>query len=101
MTNNSASSALSVVSESEQYLGSTDGFQTASWASDAKKAGGAYDSGSMSYRMLVNPQLTVKMGAATKTASHDRTFSLQCFHRCLNLTSVSSSDGRISQSVSI
>ena len=101
MTNNSASSALSVVSESEQYLGSTDGFQTASWASDAKKAGGAYDSGSMSYRMLVNPQLTVKMGAATETATHDRTFSLQCFHRCLNLTSVSSSDGRISQSVSI
>ena len=101
MTNNSASSALAVVSESEQYLGSTDGFQTASWASDAKKSGGAYDSGSMSYRMLVNPQLTVKMGATAKTAAHDRTFSLQCFHRCLNLTSVASSDGRISQSVSI
>ncbi len=95
MTNNSASSALSVVSESEQYLGSTDGFQTASWASDAKKNGGAYDSGSMSYRMLVNPQLTVTMGVAHSVA-HDRTFSLQCFHRCLNLTSVSSSDGRIS-----
>ncbi len=100
MTNNSASSALSVVSESEQYLGSTDGFQTASWASDAKKNGGAYDSGSMSYRMLVNPQLTVKMGVS-HAVGHDRTFSLQCFHRCLNLTSVSSSDGRISQSVSI
>jgi hypothetical protein len=100
MTNNSASSALAVVSESEQYLGSTDGFQTASWASDAKKAGGAYDSGSMSYRMLVNPQLTVKMGT-TATSAHERTFSLQCFHRCLNLTSVASSDGRISQSVSI
>ena len=101
MTNNSASSALAVVSESEQYLGSTDGFQTASWASDAKKSGAAYDSGSMSYRMLVNPQLTVKMGATAKTVGHERTFSLQCYHRCLNLTSVASSDGRISQSVSI
>ena len=100
MTNNSRSSALSVVSESEQYLGSTDGFQTASWAADAKKAGGAYDSGSMSYRMLVNPQLTVTL-AESNAAGGDRTFSLQCMHRCLNLTSVSSSDGRITQSVSI
>jgi hypothetical protein len=100
MTNNSASSARSVVTESEQYLGSTDGFQTASWAADAKKAGGAYDSGSMSYRMLVNPQLTVKIGACSANAAA-RTFSLQCMHRCMNLTSISSSDGRISQSVSI
>jgi hypothetical protein len=101
MTNNSASSALAVVSESEQYLGSTDGFQTASWAADAKKAGGAYDSGSMSYRMLVHPQLTVKLGEFTADGGKDRTFELQCMHRCLNLTSVSSSDGRITQSVSI
>jgi hypothetical protein len=101
MTNNSASSALSVVSESEQYLGSTDGFQTASWAADAKKAGGAYDSGSMSYRMLVNPQITVQIGEHTADADKARTFELQCMHRCLNLTSVSSSDGRITQSVSI
>jgi hypothetical protein len=90
-----------VVSESEQYLGSTDGFQTASWAADAKKAGGAYDSGSMSYRMLVHPQLTVKLGEFTADGNDDRTFELQCMHRCLNLTSVSSSDGRITQSVSI
>jgi hypothetical protein len=100
MTNNTASSAISVVSESEQYLGSTDGFQTASWAGDAKKAGGAYDSGSMSYRMLVNPQLTVDFDAGTADGG-ERSFVLQCMHRCLNLTSVSSSDGRITQSVSI
>ena len=100
MTNNTASSAISVVSESEMYLGSTDGFQTASWAGDAKKAGGAYDSGSMSYRMLVNPQLSVEFDAGS-TNANERTFVLQCMHRCLNLTSVSSSDGRITQSVSI
>ena len=69
-------------------------------AADAKKAGGAYDSGSMSYRMLVNPQLTVTI-AEGSAGNADRTFSLQCMHRCLNLTSVSSSDGRITQSVSI
>lgn len=99
MTNNSSSSPLAIVSESEQYLGSTDGFQTASWAADAKKSGGAYDSGSMSYRMLVNPMVTVSIGPTTNPNA--RTFSLQCMHRCLNLTSVSSSDGRITQSVSI
>ena len=38
---------------------------------------------------------------ASKTFTGERTFMLQCMHRCLNLTSVSSSDGRISQSVSI
>ena len=99
MTNNSTSSPLAIVSESEQYLGSTDGFQTASWASESKKSGGAFDSGSLSYRMLVNPMLTVTIGPTT--APGERTFMLQCMHRCLNLTSVSSSDGRISQSVSI
>ena len=99
MTNNSSSSPLAIVSESEQYLGSTDGFQTASWASESKKSGGAFDSGSLSYRMLVNPMLSVTIGPTTAPA--ERTFTLQCMHRCLNLTSVSSSDGRISQSVSI
>ena len=66
---------------------------------------GNYDSGSQSLKELVNPTLTVTAAPYRLATPATKTFEVQVFHKVLvtvlTLNSISSSDGRISQSISI
>ena len=68
---------------------------------DARSSGGNYDSGSQSLKELVNPTLTVTVAPYKLATAAIKTFEVQVFHKVLTLNSISSSDGRISQSISI
>ena len=100
MHNNSGSNATHVIGDQEAYLGSTDGWVTQCWGMQARPEGGAYDSGSMSFRELVAPKLIVTMPPYADDG-RDHKFRLEVHHKTLCLNSISSSDGRITQSVSI
>ena len=66
----------------------------------SRPEGGQYDSGSMSFRELVAPKLRVVMPPYADDG-RDHKFRLEVHHKTLCLNSISSSDGRITQSVSI
>ena len=66
-----------------------------------RSSGGNYDSGSQSLKELVNPTLTVTVPAFKQATAADVTLEVQVFHKVLTLNSISSSDGRITQSISI
>ena len=100
MHNNSGSNATHVIGDQEAYLGSTDGWVTQCWGMQARPEGGAYDSGSMSFRELVAPKLIVTMPPYADDG-RDHRYRLEVHHKTLCLNSISSSDGRITQSVSI
>lgn len=78
---------------------SLDGMNTICWGLDARSTGGAYDSGSQSFKELVDAQLVVTMSKGSTT--HDMTYFLEVFHKVYALNSISSSDGRITQSISV
>ena len=84
------------------YESTTDGLNVICWGMDARSSGGNYDSGSQSLKELVNPTLTVTVAPyRLATPAAKKTFEVQVFHKVLTLNSISSSDGRISQSISI
>ena len=78
-----------------------DGLNVICWGMDARSSGGNYDSGSQSLKELVNPTLTVTIAPYRLATVAAKTFEVQVFHKVLTLNSISSSDGRISQSISI
>jgi hypothetical protein len=78
----------------------TDGFNVITWGLDSRAT--SYDSGSCSFKECVAPALVVTM--PTHTNKLERTnvaYRLEVFHKVLVLNSISSSDGRVSQSISI
>ena len=83
------------------YEAQTDGLNVICWGMDARSSGGNYDSGSQSLKELVNPTLTVTVPAFKQATAADVTLEVQVFHKVLTLNSISSSDGRITQSISI
>ena len=83
------------------YESTTDGLNVICWGMDARSSGGNYDSGSQSLKELVNPTLTVTVAPYRLSTPAIKTFEVQVFHKVLTLNSISSSDGRISQSISI
>ena len=83
------------------YEAQTDGLNVICWGMDARSSGGNYDSGSQSLKELVNPTLTVTVPAFKQATTADVTLEVQVFHKVLTLNSISSSDGRITQSISI
>ena len=83
------------------YESTTDGLNVICWGMDARSSGGNYDSGSQSLKELVNPTLTVTVAPYRLATPAAKTFEVQVFHKVLTLNSISSSDGRISQSISI
>lgn len=95
-----ASTNTRCIGDQDRYKGSTDGFTTFSWAMEAKPSGGQCDQGSISYKELVASQLSCVVPAHAAT-THDRTFQLQVLHTTLGLLSTSSSDGRLTASISV
>ena len=89
------------MSSSSSYESTTDGLNVICWGMDARSSGGNYDSGSQSLKELVNPTLTVTIAPYRLATVADKIFEVQVFHKVLTLNSISSSDGRISQSISI
>jgi hypothetical protein len=77
----------------------TDGFNVITWGLDARAT--SYDSGSCSFKECVAPTLTVSMSKHMSTGRTQVKYRLEVFHKVLVLNSISSSDGRVSQSISI
>ena len=77
----------------------TDGFNVITWGLDSRAT--SYDSGSCSFKECVAPTLTVSMAAHKTAARAGVKYRLEVFHKVLVLNSISSSDGRVSQSISI
>jgi hypothetical protein len=77
----------------------TDGFNVITWGLDSRAT--SYDSGSCSFKECVAPALVVTMPAYISEARTNVAYRLEVFHKVLVLKSISSSDGRASQSISI
>jgi hypothetical protein len=77
----------------------TDGFNVITWGLDSRAT--SYGSGSCSFKECVAPALTVSMAAHKTAARAGVKYRLEVFHKVLVLNSISSSDGRVSQSISI
>ena len=94
-------SAAASATTASSYEAQTDGLNVICWGMDARSSGGNYDSGSQSLKELVNPTLTVTVPAFKQATAAEVTLEVQVFHKVLTLNSISSSDGRITQSISI
>ena len=94
-------SAAATATTASSYESQTDGLNVICWGMDARSSGGNYGSGSQSLKELVNPALTVTIAPYRLATVAAKTFEVQVFHKVLTLNSISSSDGRISQSTSI
>lgn len=99
-----AASTSASTASAGSYSTDTDGFNVICHGLDARSVEKNYDGGSMSFKELVAPTLTVSIrpvnltnNAILKTVSYE----LEVLHRVLVLNSVSSSDGRVTQSISV
>lgn len=98
---NAAGSSSKSLGDKDRYLGQTDGFNTFSWSMVARpQDGGNHDAGSISYKEVVSPACTVSIPSHAAT-TYDRTFELIVQHTTMGLLSASSSDGRLTASVSV
>ena len=96
-----SSTAQGIKSFGKSAQSTFDGMNVICWGLDARSASSAYDSGSQSFKELVDCQLVVDLPSFYVGDGVQKKYAVEVFHKVYVLNTISSTDGRISQAISI
>ena len=97
-TSRTFGSSSSATKDAGTYTSDQDGYGVICWGIESNAT--TWNSGAQSMRELVAPTLSVDFYTDSHASDQDtRMFQLEVTHKVLTLTSISSSDGRVSQAI--